>query len=156
MVVRDAAPADLPEIEAMIVELAAFERAADEVGFDSATLGAGLFGPEPSAHVLIASPPDQSAVTAGMAVWYRTFSTWLGRPGIWLEDLFVRPEYRRQGLARQLLDALAERSEGRVEWAVLDWNDAAIAFYDGLGASPVSGWIRYRWAPGAGGAATGR
>lgn len=146
--VREARPADQSEIEGMILELATFEKSAHEVAFDPEALARHLFGPEPAAQALIATPPERPDVVAGMAVWYRTFSTWEGRPGIWLEDLFVRPDFRRLGLGRQLLDALAERSVGRVEWAVLDWNDVAIAFYDGLGAVPVSGWTRYRWTGG--------
>ena len=146
--VRVAVPEDLAEIEAMIVELAEFEQAPDEVAFDHDVLAEHLFGPDPAAGVLIATADDRPGEVAGMAVWFRTFSTWLGRPGIYLEDLFVRPEFRRLGLARQLLDALAERSGGRVEWSVLDWNSDAIAFYDRLGADPVDGWTRYRWLPG--------
>jgi GNAT superfamily N-acetyltransferase len=80
-----------------------------------------------------------------MALWHWTFSTFLGRPGIWLEDLVVRPEHRGAGLGRALLTSLFERSPGRVEWAVLDWNEPAMAFYRSLGAAPVDGWMRYRW-----------
>jgi GNAT superfamily N-acetyltransferase len=81
-----------------------------------------------------------------MALWCWSFSTFLGRPGIWLEDLFVRPERRGHGLGRALLEALFERAgDGRVEWAVLDWNAPSIAFYESLGARPVAGWTRYRW-----------
>ena len=82
----------------------------------------------------------------GFALWYRTFSTFLGRPGIWLEDLFVREEHRSRGYGRALLDALRSRTDGRVEWAVLDWNEPSIEFYQRLGARPVEGWTRYRWA----------
>ena len=82
---------------------------------------------------------------AGFALWFRTFSTFLGRPGIWLEDLFVRPSSRGRGHGRALLDALRELTDGRVEWAVLDWNESSIAFYESLGARPVPGWTRYRW-----------
>ncbi len=148
MAVRPAVPEDLAEIEAMIVELAEFERATDEVAFDHDVLARHLFGPDAAAGVLIATADDRPERVAGMAVWFRTFSTWLGRPGVYLEDLFVRPDFRRLGLARQLLDALAERSGGRVEWSVLDWNSEAITFYDRLGAEPVDGWTRYRWLPG--------
>lgn len=133
----------------MIVELAEFEQAADEVDFDHDALAENLFGPDPAAGVLIATADGQPELVGGMAVWFRTFSTWLGRPGVYLEDLFVRPEFRRLGLARQMLDALAERSGGRVEWSVLDWNSEAIAFYNRLGAKPVDGWTRYRWRPGS-------
>jgi GNAT superfamily N-acetyltransferase len=152
--VREATPADQDQIEAMIHELAAFERAADEVAFDSDELGAALWGPSPAAHVLVADPAGgaggEPAELAGMAVWFPTFSTWVGRPGIWLEDLFVRPAHRRAGVASALLAGLAERTTGRVEWQVLDWNVDAIALYEGYGATPVDGWIRYRLEPGRG------
>jgi len=143
--VRDAVPADLDEICLLIRELAEFEQAAGEVAFDAVALGQHLFGPAPVAHVLIAEPADQPGVVAGMALWYRSFSTWVGRPGVWLEDLFVREEHRKQALATELLAALEERSEGRVECAVLDWNRSAVALYERFGAEPVEGWTRYRW-----------
>jgi GNAT superfamily N-acetyltransferase len=151
MTVRDATPIDLDQIAAMIVELAEFEGSPGEVAFDPDELGRHLFGPEPAARVLIAEPVSGPDTVAGMALWYPTFSTWVGRPGIWLEDLWVRPGHRRTGLAGQLMAALAARTTGRVEWSVLDWNSDAIAFYDGLGAVPVPGWTRYRWRPGSGG-----
>jgi GNAT superfamily N-acetyltransferase len=155
MTVRDATAADLVEIGSMIRELADFEKSAGEVAFDPEDLERHLFGADPAAHVLIAAVPGPSAeVVAGMALWFRTFSTWLGRPGIWLEDLFVRPQHRRLGLATELLAALAARTDGRVEWQVLDWNQAAVTFYEELGARAVTGWTRYRldpgWAPPAG------
>ncbi|MGH8918935.1 MAG: GNAT family N-acetyltransferase, partial [Actinomycetes bacterium] len=127
----------------------------DEVVLDRDEVGRHLFGADPAAHVLIAEPATQPGTTAGMALWYRTFSTWVGQPGIWLEDLFVRPAFRHQGLAGELLAELAHLSDARVEWAVLDWNRDAMAFYDGLGARPVEGWTRYRWVPAAGGARHG-
>lgn len=142
---RDATSADLEEICALIRELARYERLDDEVTFDRDELGGWLFGPSPRAQVTLAEPDDQPGVVAGMALWYWTFSTFLGRPGIWLEDLFVRPEHRGGGLGRALLTSLFEQSPGRVEWAVLDWNDPAIAFYRSLGADPTSGWTSYRW-----------
>ena len=82
---------------------------------------------------------------AGLALWFWTFSTFLGQPGIWLEDLVVRPEHRGVGLGRALLESLFERSPGRVEWAVLDWNEPSIAFYESLGARRLAGWKTYRW-----------
>ncbi len=148
MRVREATEDDQGEIEAMIHELAAYERAADEVAFDAHELGSALFGPAPCAHVLLADPGDAGGGPAGMAVWFATFSTWVGRSGIWLEDLFVRPAFRRQGVASALIAGLGERTTGRVEWQVLDWNVDAIALYDGLGARPVVGWTRYRLEPG--------
>ena len=80
-----------------------------------------------------------------MALWFPTFSTFLGRPGIWLEDLFVRPAHRGDGYGKALLTTLMAMSPGRVEWTVLDWNQPSIDFYHSLGAEPVDGWTRYRW-----------
>jgi len=145
MPIRDATIADLDEICAMIRELADYERAADEVAFDRDELGDHLFGPSPAAHVLIATTPD--GTVAGMALWFATFSTWVGRPGVWLEDLFVRPEHRGSGLGRALLEAVRALTDDRVEWNVLDWNEPAIGFYRSIGAQPVEGWTRYRWLP---------
>ncbi len=152
--IRDAVPDDLDEICALIVELAHYEQAADEVAFDRDEVGRHLFGSDPAARVLMAQE-DQSgngdrAEVVGMALWFPTFSTWVGRPGIWLEDLFVRPEHRGRGHGRALLEAVRARTDGRVEWAVLDWNQSAIDFYRSLGAEPVDGWTRYRWAPSSG------
>ncbi len=144
--VRDAVPADLDEICALIKQLAEFEQAVAEVAFDPVVLGGHLFGPATVAHVLIAEPVDHHGVVGGIALWYPTFSTWVGRPGVWLEDLFVRPEYRRQGLAAEMLTALEKKSEGRIECSVLDWNRTAIALYERFGGRPVEGWTRYRWA----------
>jgi len=143
MPVRPAVEADLPEIVALIHELAEYERAADEVVLDVEEVRGHLFGPDPAASVLVAE--DDGGAVVGMALWYRTFSTWLGTPGIWLEDLFVRPEARGAGHGMALLSALRERTDGRLEWAVLDWNEPSIRFYESLGARPVEGWIRYRW-----------
>jgi GNAT superfamily N-acetyltransferase len=145
MPVRDATAADLPEICALIRELADYERLAHEVELDEGEMARHLFGDDPAAAVLIAEA-DRGEV-AGFALFYTTFSTFLGRPGIWLEDLFVRPERRGEGHGVALLQALRARTDGRVEWAVLDWNEPAIAFYRALGAGPVEGWIRYRWLP---------
>ena len=142
---RDATPADLDQICALIRDLADYERLASEVAFDREQLGGWLFGPTPRAMVTIAEPDDRPGTVGGMALWHWTFSTFLGRPGIWVEDLVVRQEHRGRGLGRALLTSLFERSPGRVEWAVLDWNEPAIAFYESLGARPVPGWLRYRW-----------
>lgn len=145
MPIRPAVPTDLPEIAALIRELAAYEEMSDEVVWDLPQLEAQLFGPEPAAHVLLAETDDGQV--AGMALWFRTFSTFLGRSGIWLEDLYVRPEHRRGGFGLALIQELRTLTDGRVEWVVLDWNTSAQTFYDGLGAAPVPGWTRYRWAP---------
>jgi GNAT superfamily N-acetyltransferase len=145
MPVRDATPDDLDEIVAMVHELAHYERAPDAVVLDADEFARNVFGDDAVARVLIAETRD--GATAGFAVWFRTFSTWLGSSGIWLEDLFVRPEYRRFGLGRDLLDALRTRTEGRVEWAVLDWNVDAQSFYVALGAKPQDDWTTWRWPP---------
>jgi GNAT superfamily N-acetyltransferase len=139
---RDATPDDVPEILALIHELAEYEKAADDVAASEDDLHKHLFGDRPAAHVVLAEADGQ---VAGFAFWYPTFSTWVGRPGIWLEDLFVRPQFRKRGLGLALLQDLRRRTDGRVEWAVLDWNEPSIDFYESLGARPVEGWIRYRW-----------
>jgi GNAT superfamily N-acetyltransferase len=143
--IRPAVPTDLPEIAALIRELADYEEMSDEVVWDLPQLERQLFGPSPAAHVLLAETDDGQV--AGMALWFRTFSTFLGRSGIWLEDLYVRPEHRRGGFGLALIQELRTLTDGRVEWVVLDWNTSAQTFYDGLGAAPVPGWTRYRWLP---------
>ena len=144
MAIRDATAADTTEIAALIRELAEYERLTDEVEFDEADLATHLFGPEPAAHVLIGED-DATGDVAGMALYFRTFSTFVGEPGIWLEDLFVRPPHRGKGYGLALLQRLRAMTRGRVEWAVLDWNQPAIEFYESLGAAAVRGWTRYRW-----------
>lgn len=149
MTVRDATPEDLVEIGELIRALADYEHLAHEVVWTLDELGQQLFGDDAVARVAIAEAPavgGGGAVVAGFALWFPTFSTFLGRPGIWLEDLFVRPEHRGQGHGVALLTHLqALASPGRLEWAVLDWNEASIAFYEAMGARPVDGWTRYRW-----------
>jgi GNAT superfamily N-acetyltransferase len=144
MAIRHARSADLDEIASLIRELADYEHLTHEAVFDDAELGRHLFGDAPAARVTIAEAGEPPAV-AGFALWFPTFSTFLGEPGIWLEDLYVRPQHRGQGLGLALLEHLRARTRGRLEWAVLDWNEPAIAFYDRLGAAPVDGWTRYRW-----------
>lgn len=144
MTIRDAGPGDLDEILAMVRELAAYEREPDAVVFDRDEFARHLFGADPVARALVA---EHDGAPAGIAIYYRTFSTWLGRDGIWLEDLFVRPAYRRHGYGRALLVALRARTDARVEWAVLDWNESAHEFYRSIGASPVDGWSIWRWPP---------
>jgi GNAT superfamily N-acetyltransferase len=146
--VREAIPGDLDEILTMVRELAEYEHEPAAVVFDRDEFERNLFGADAIARVLIVV--DDGAV-AGMALYYRTFSTWLGREGIWLEDLFVRPQFRRHGYGRLLLDELRARTGGRVEWAVLDWNESAHEFYRALGAAPVDGWTIWRWPPVASG-----
>jgi GNAT superfamily N-acetyltransferase len=144
MPLRPATPEDLHEIGALITELAEYEDLRDQVRFDLEDLSTWLFGADPVATVILAEVDGTSEV-AGFALCFRTFSTFMGRPGIWLEDLFVRPQHRRRGFGRALLQHIRGLTDGRVEWSVLDWNAPAIAFYKELGARPVDGWTIYRW-----------
>lgn len=143
--IRDAVATDLPVILQLIRDLAAYERAPDEVVATDESLGEVLFGSEPSAKVILAFDGDEPV---GFAVYFFNFSTWLGRPGLYLEDLFVKPETRGRGYGRALLVRLAqiahERNCGRMEWAVLNWNEPAIQFYKKLGAAPNEEWTVYR------------
>ncbi|MDB4878949.1 MAG: family N-acetyltransferase [Gemmatimonadetes bacterium] len=142
---RPATVADVPEILRCIRALAEYERLAHACVATEALLQESLFGPSPAAQVVLA---ESGGATAGFALWFRSYSTFLARPGIYLEDLFVFPEWRGQGLGRRLLRHLArtalERGYGRLEWAVLDWNVDAIRFYESLGARPMSDWTTYR------------
>lgn len=127
----------------MIKELAGFENLSDQVVCSERDLHEALFGPAAVTHDTVATSDDGSV--AGHTLWFRTFSTFLGKAGIWLEDLYVRPAFRRQGHARALMDDLRSRTDGRVEWDVLEWNSEAIDFYQRLGARPMAGWTKYRW-----------
>jgi GNAT superfamily N-acetyltransferase len=144
--IRPAEPGDVALIAALIGELAEYEQLAHEVVLDEAELHDHLFGPRPYAEVLIAETDD--GTSAGFALFFHNFSTFLGRPGIHLEDLFVRPEHRGAGHGLALLRALGgiarERGCGRIEWNVLDWNEPSIRFYESLGARPMSAWLLYR------------
>jgi GNAT superfamily N-acetyltransferase len=140
-VIRDATPDDLDEILALVRELAEYEKEPNAVVLERNEFASHLFGENNVARALIA---EHDGAVAGMALYYRTFSTWLGTDGIWLEDLFVRPPFRRHGYGRALLDALQARTHGRVEWAVLDWNTPAHEFYRSIGAAPVDGWTIWR------------
>ncbi|MES2288557.1 MAG: GNAT family N-acetyltransferase [Pseudomonadota bacterium] len=143
--IRSAAAGDLDLIIGFIRALAEYERLADDVRLDRATLGDHLFGPRPMAEVLIA---DHDGAPVGFALFFHNFSTFEGRPGIYLEDLFVVPEARGVGAGKALLQRLAqlalERGCARLEWSVLDWNEPSIAFYKALGAKPMDEWTVYR------------
>lgn len=143
--VRPATSADLPLIAQFIRDLAAYERLAHEVRFDEVVLGDRLFGVRPYAEVLIG---EIDSTPQGFALFFHNFSTFEGKPGVYLEDLFVRPEARGSGLGKALLSALAhiaiERDCARLEWSVLDWNDPAIQFYEKLGAKPMDEWTVFR------------
>src|SRR5438105_7035331 len=136
--IRSATEADVPIILELIRALATYERAPNDVTASEKGLSEVLFGGKPSAEVLLAF---ENETAVGFAVFFHNFSTWLGRPGLYLEDLFVRPEHRGKGYGRVLLIRLAkiarDRGCGRMEWAVLDWNEPAIEFYRKLGAKPM-------------------
>ena len=143
--IRPARIEDVPTVLQLIRDLATYERAPNDVTATEEQLVDVLFGARPSAEVLLAFEQDTAV---GFAVFFHNFSTWLGRPGLYLEDLFVKPEMRGKGYGRALLVHLAkiarERGCGRMEWAVLDWNDPAIQFYRKLGAKPMDEWTVFR------------
>lgn len=143
--IRPAEPGDVTAVDGLIRELAAYEREPDAVQATAADLATALFGPDPRVHCHVA---EVDAQVVGMALWFVTYSTWRGRHGIWLEDLYVRPEHRRLGLGRALLATLAgvcaERGYPRLEWTVLDWNTPAHAFYRTIGAAPLDDWTTWR------------
>ena len=143
--IRPATPADVPAIARLIRDLAEYERLAHAVVLDEARLRDHLFGPRPYCEVLLA---EDVGDVVGFALFFHNYSTFLARPGIYLEDLFVKPELRGRGHGKALLRALAElaveRGCGRLEWAVLNWNEPAINFYNTLGAKPMTEWTVYR------------
>jgi GNAT superfamily N-acetyltransferase len=142
---RPAAPADVPLILEFVHELAEYEKLAHEAVATQAQFQQALFGPKPAIEVVLAEADGEPA---GFALFFTSFSTFLGKPGIYLEDLFVRPAFRHRGIARRLMQHLArlavERGYGRFEWSVLDWNEPAIAFYRSLGAVPMDEWTVQR------------
>lgn len=144
--VRPAQPEDVPEILAMIRELAEYERALPEVRATEESLHRTLFAERPAVFGHVAVTADNR--TAGMAVWFLNYSTWLGSHGLYLEDLYVRPEHRGRGVGRLLLQTLAtvclERGYPRFEWWVLDWNEDARRVYGAIGARALIEWVPYR------------
>ncbi|HDT1286312.1 N-acetyltransferase family protein [Enterobacter asburiae] len=143
--IRQARPKDAAAIYAMIYELAVYEKAPEEVVTTPEEIRETLFGAGTKTEALIA---ECEGKTAGYAVFFTSYSTWLGRNGIYMEDLYVSPEYRGKGAGRALLKHIAQlavkRQCGRLEWSVLDWNQPAIDFYLSIGALPQSEWVRYR------------
>jgi GNAT superfamily N-acetyltransferase len=151
--IRPAQAADIPAIHQMIMELATYERSLHEVSATEDDLRAALLaGPAEAAGrpSLFAHVAEEDGQAVGFALWFLSYSTWLGRHGIHLEDLYVKPEWRGQGHGRALLAELAricaERGYGRLEWSVLDWNSAARRLYESLGAAAVDEWVIYRLA----------
>ncbi|MEO6326431.1 MAG: GNAT family N-acetyltransferase [Thermoanaerobaculia bacterium] len=145
--IRPARPEDVPTIVSLIGALAEYEKMADECHADASALARHLFGERAHAEVLIA---EAGSVPAGFALFFHNYSTFLTKPGIYLEDLFVKPEFRGLGIGRDLLAALASlalaRGCGRLEWSVLKWNEPAIGFYRKLGAVPMDEWQVFRLA----------
>ena len=143
--IAGAQPEDLPELLALIRELARFEKLEHEVESTVELLNEAFFGPQPAAGALIAR---LGAEPAGYAIYFHTFSSFVGRKGIWLEDLYVRPQFRKNGLGRALIQAVArigiERKCGRFEWTALNWNKTARDFYEKLGAQALEEWVLLR------------
>ncbi|MEV1063818.1 GNAT family N-acetyltransferase [Streptomyces sp. NPDC050263] len=142
--IRAAAPNDVPEIRAMIRELAAYEKAVEQARATEEQLREALFGEHPAAFALIAEDDGGTGEVLGFALWFPRFSTWTGTRGMHLEDLYVRPQARGGGHGKALLASLAalcrERGYERFEWWVLDWNESAIDFYESLGAEFLEEW----------------
>ncbi|MBL9097043.1 MAG: GNAT family N-acetyltransferase [Alphaproteobacteria bacterium] len=150
LVIRAATPADAQLVYSLVRELAEYERLLDDVDATAEDLARALFGPSPRVFCDIA---EWNGETAGFALWFYNFSTFRGRHGIYLEDLFVRPAFRGKGIGKALLVHLAQRAvaEGcaRVEWSVLDWNEPSIKFYESLGAIAMEEWTIFRLTGGA-------
>ncbi|MES3032614.1 MAG: GNAT family N-acetyltransferase [Gemmatimonadota bacterium] len=146
IVLRAATDTDVPAVLELIRALAEYERMSDDCVATESKLRATLFGPAPKAEVVLATTADGQV--AGFALFCSNYSTFLAQPGIWLEDLFVRPEFRGHGIGKTLLSHLArlavDRGCGRVEWAVLDWNAPSIGFYESLGARGLREWTTFR------------
>jgi GNAT superfamily N-acetyltransferase len=140
-------PEDVAAVAGLVRDLAEYEQAPDEARATDADLHRALFAPSPAVFCDVAEVDGE---VVAFALWFLSFSTWLGRHGIYLEDLFVQPAHRGNGIGRALLAGLAERcvarGYGRLEWSVLDWNEPAIGFYRALGAAPMDGWTVHRLA----------
>jgi len=143
--IRPTTPTDLGEIHQLIAALADYEKLSDRFVLTTELLREGLFGNAPSARCILAYADEEPA---GFALFFTNFSTFLGKPGLYLEDLFVKPHLRGNGIGKSLLRALAtiaqENNYGRMEWAVLDWNTPSIEFYKSLGAVPMNEWTVFR------------
>jgi GNAT superfamily N-acetyltransferase len=143
--IRTADEKDVPVIFSLIKELAEYEKLSDQISTSEKQLRETLFGDERFVEVLIAEFDD---MMVGYALFFKNFSTFLGKPGIYLEDLYVKPEMRGKGIGKALLDRIIstakQRNYGRVEWSVLDWNEPAIDFYLKIGAKPLNDWTIFR------------
>jgi GNAT superfamily N-acetyltransferase len=143
--IREARAEDVPAVVGLVHELAEYERAPELCTLTEEQLHAAVFGPDAVARCHVA---EVAGEVVGCAIWFLNFSTWRGVPGVYLEDLFVRPSHRGSGLGRALLAELAaicaERGYGRLEWQVLDWNEPSIGFYKSLGAVAMDEWTTYR------------
>jgi GNAT superfamily N-acetyltransferase len=145
LIIRETSEKDIPTILALIQELADYEKLSHVVSANESDLKKNLFGEKRYAKVIIA---EYDGVVAGQALFFYNFSTFKGKPGIYLEDLYVRPAFRKKGIGKALLSYLVELAKtedcGRVEWVVLDWNKNAIDFYKNMGAEPMTDWIVFR------------
>jgi GNAT superfamily N-acetyltransferase len=146
--VRAATREDVPVLHSLVRALAHYEKLDHEVSATESDFAAHLFGERPYAEALVAHEGTPEGPVVGFALYFHNYSTFLGRPGIYLEDLFVLPQHRRNGHGRALLSAIAriavDRRCGRFEWSVLNWNEPAIAFYRSLGARPLDEWSIFR------------
>jgi GNAT superfamily N-acetyltransferase len=144
-ILREALREDVPAIVGLIQDLALYERQPEDCHAEPALLEKHLFGPRPYAEAIVA---EAGGELIGFALFFHNYSTWLTRPGLYLEDLYVKPEHRGLGAGKALLERLARlavsRGCGRMEWSVLTWNEPAIGFYKALGAVPMDGWRTYR------------
>ncbi|MFF6908344.1 GNAT family N-acetyltransferase [Streptomyces sp. NPDC012389] len=151
--IRTATPDDVPVLHALVRELAAYEKSLDEVVASQEQLREALFGERPAAYAHVATAGEDGGEVVGFALWFLNFSTWRGVHGIYLEDLYVRPDRRGGGHGKALLAELAricvERGYERLEWSVLNWNAPSIAFYESLGARAQDEWTVYRLTGGA-------
>ncbi len=145
--IRPAVIEDVDALVGLIHDLAEYERSPDSVKIDPDMLARSLFAEHPTVFAHVA---EEHGRIVGMAIWFLNFSTWTGRNGIYLEDLYVRPDSRSSGIGRQLLTRLAqiavESGFGRIDWSVLTWNEPALGFYRSIGAGPMDEWVGYRLA----------
>ena len=143
--IRAATKSDVPAILCLLRELAEYEKLTHACVATEADFLTHLFGPNPAAEAMVA---DLDGTIVGYALWFRSFSTFLAKPGIYLEDVYVQPAHRNQGIGKAFLRHLAQlavdRNYGRIEWSVLDWNAPSIAFYKSLGAEPLADWTMFR------------